>query len=760
MIDSRRSTAIAVGLIAAIVVIAYLRPLLFGDTFVLRDHLTLNLPSRAHLATSLRAGDIPEWWDGVGLGVPFASNPLNGVTYAPTWLVAVLPIGLGADVLVILHVLLLGIGVALLSRRLGADTRGSVVAAGVIMCAGYTASMVMNGLPLFALAWMPWVAWAADRVARQPSLRTGLTLAALASAQLMVGDPAAMITAGWLALLFIVVRAEQRRRALVVLIASFAAAVVLAAVALLPALLWSHETQRGAGMALEDAGVWSLHPLRMLEWVWPNAFGEPETPRNLARVVANTGADEYMGSGWSLSVFVGAPTLLFAVAGALRPPMRARGLLFGSLVFVVLALGTFTPLYGAYRALALPEQLVRYPERHLAGALVVWSALAGAGFTSLFGVERDRRRWWKPAAAMLAVLALLITAGAFAGSAVEQAAGKRIDGRGAWTAMMRGGVAAVIVASTVLIAIALRERSRYRELAPRLAAVALIGHLVAHSWSLLPLVPRSDVDERPAVLAPVQIGQPVRQRLYQDPSILRHHPNASPPEIAVNLYAAAVANTATRFGFAYVPGYDPVGSARLRSVWDMGARSRNGERLLDLFGVELRVARDAEGATTLLQRRSLRPRAFVSSRWVWIGDGDTEALYASLFGDPFDLQQIRIAGTGSNSASGAPGLGPCDMVIYEGERVRMRCSSSGPGYAVLLDAWAPGWTATVDGRPTPIERADGVVRAVPVNAGTHDVELRYRTPGLRLGALISLLAWLGLVIGALVLRARHVVTRP
>jgi hypothetical protein len=62
--------------------------LVFGDTFVLRDHLTLNLPSRAHLAASLRGGDIPEWWGGVGLGVPFAANPLNGVTYAPTWLVS------------------------------------------------------------------------------------------------------------------------------------------------------------------------------------------------------------------------------------------------------------------------------------------------------------------------------------------------------------------------------------------------------------------------------------------------------------------------------------------------------------------------------------------------------------------------------------------------------------------------------------------------------------------------------------------------
>ena len=81
-----------------------------------------------------------------------------------------------------------------------------------------------------------------------------------------------------------------------------------------------------------------------------------------------------------------------------------------------------------------------------------------------------------------------------------------------------------------------------------------------------------------------------------------------------------------------------------------------------------------------------------------------------------------------------------------------RCTSSAGGYAVLLDAWAPGWSATVDGEPVSIDRADLLVRAARVGPGEHRVVFVYRTPGLRLSAIISLLAWLNALLLAFALR--------
>ena len=48
-----------------------------------------------------------------------------------------------------------------------------------------------------------------------------------------------------------------------------------------------------------------------------------------------------------------------------------------------------------------------------------------------------------------------------------------------------------------------------------------------------------------------------------------------------------------------------------------------------------------------------------------------------------------------------------------------------------------GWTAYVDGVQTPILQADTMFSAILLPAGSHDIELRYQTPGLRMGAAIS-----------------------
>jgi uncharacterized membrane protein YfhO len=69
---------------------------------------------------------------------------------------------------------------------------------------------------------------------------------------------------------------------------------------------------------------------------------------------------------------------------------------------------------------------------------------------------------------------------------------------------------------------------------------------------------------------------------------------------------------------------------------------------------------------------------------------------------------------------------------------------------VLNDAYYTGWSAAVDGQPVPLLPANVAVRGVRLPAGNHRVTFTYRTPGLRLGALISLvtLGVLGLAVFA------------
>ncbi|HUZ83652.1 MAG TPA: YfhO family protein, partial [Gaiellales bacterium] len=80
-----------------------------------------------------------------------------------------------------------------------------------------------------------------------------------------------------------------------------------------------------------------------------------------------------------------------------------------------------------------------------------------------------------------------------------------------------------------------------------------------------------------------------------------------------------------------------------------------------------------------------------------------------------------------------------------------------PGLVVLSDAWAAGWTVTVDGRPATAVRVDTAIRGVVVPAGRHRIVWSYTTPGLSSGAALSALGWVGWLGGAVawVIRRRR-----
>jgi hypothetical protein len=71
--------------------------------------------------------------------------------------------------------------------------------------------------------------------------------------------------------------------------------------------------------------------------------------------------------------------------------------------------------------------------------------------------------------------------------------------------------------------------------------------------------------------------------------------------------------------------------------------------------------------------------------------------------------------------------------------------SSGDGVLVLNDAYHPGWKATIDGVPTEIFPADGLVRAVRWPPGRHVLEMRFAPREVAWGGWLSGLAALACV---------------
>jgi hypothetical protein len=75
------------------------------------------------------------------------------------------------------------------------------------------------------------------------------------------------------------------------------------------------------------------------------------------------------------------------------------------------------------------------------------------------------------------------------------------------------------------------------------------------------------------------------------------------------------------------------------------------------------------------------------------------------------------------------------------DEIVLLTGSDEPGFVHVLEAYDPGWSATVDGAGAVVVPANGFVIAVPVPAGSHTVRLRYDTPGRALGEGLSLLSF-------------------
>lgn len=81
-----------------------------------------------------------------------------------------------------------------------------------------------------------------------------------------------------------------------------------------------------------------------------------------------------------------------------------------------------------------------------------------------------------------------------------------------------------------------------------------------------------------------------------------------------------------------------------------------------------------------------------------------------------------------------------NIVSYAPERIVIGVRSPADGVLILSEMDYPGWYAEIDGRQVPIWRADAGLRAVAVEAGTHEVVFTFRPAALAIGMTISLLS--------------------
>jgi hypothetical protein len=752
----RREDAVAALAALAVSVVLFPGALLRGEAFFERDlHLDW-YPRIEAIARSLGDGSWPLWDPSIGFGQPLLADPGAEVAYPGTWLV--LPLrarGLSYTVFVLAHLALTAAGAFRLGRATGASRAGAAAGAALWVLSGPLQSSVNLWHHFAGACWMPWVVLGVERAVRTPGVPSALRLSVTAALQVLAGSPdvCAMtwtLSAGWAAFRL----AARRRRAWPrtgTLVGAAVLAIGLSAVTWLPAL---DRVSRSARRALPDdvrAG-WSVPPEGLLRTIVPlDPARVPFSPETWQRLYDRP---EYP---FLYSLYIGLPALFLGVAAVAGPRVRARAGFLGAVTALAVgfSLGPHGPVYPLATALVPPLRMLRYPSKAMLLAALAAALLAAMGVSVLGRGGLARRRWAGLGLALLAAAAAATVAGA------------RYRAAGALgpAPLLAAGVAAVLVAHAL-------GGARARLAAIAVTALAAADLLAAHS-GLNATAPAELVFEPAPFLS--HVDREGGRRLY----VYDYHTTPGTSERLLGRpdpYRSAIPPAGwdpRRFQVLALRLYLPPPAAGLfgfEGSYDMDIRGLYPRCLDDLT----RVLRQLEG--TPAHSKLLRMGAVgtvVSLHTRGLEDLRPEATLPSLFPEPIRVWRVpgapprswvvgcaRVADGGDAipalvdpgfdpmrevilpaPVAGGSGCGPdgtSRIAASRSDRVQLDVEARAPGFAVLADAWDPGWQVELDGRPAPLLRANVAFRAVAVPAGRHGIVMLYRPRPVLEGLALSL----------------------
>lgn len=255
--------------------------------------------------------------------------------------------------------------------------------------------------------------------------------------------------------------------------------------------------------------------------------------------------------------------------------------------------------------------------------------------------------------------------------------------------------------------------------------VALLGGVM-----LLDLVP---VDLR--FLSSEDFVSPRRRQITAtaaDKAILA---DRTPGFRVLNLTVSPFNDATTSYFHRSVGGYHGAKLARYQDLIDRYL-SQLDEGVLDMLNTRYLILPGEEGQPVAQLRTTANGAAWFVDRLVTAEDARQEI---DLLGKT-DLKTTAVIAARDLPLAQLPAAAAADtlpgrsiaLVEYHANRLRYEYSTPAEAVAVFSEIYYDkGWTATIDGEETPAFRADYVLRAMRLPAGTHVVEWRFRAPGWR-----------------------------
>ncbi len=756
---------VAAGL-AAVVALLFAEAIVGRAVFFHRDTYWVWYPRIESTVRAVLGGAWPVWNPRESFGLPSLADASYEIAYPPTWLNLVLSPTAYYTVFVVVHLFAAGFGASRLGRAWGLSGAGSFLAGAAWASSGPLLSFTSLYHHFAGAAWVPWVLVALEGALRRRTPGSACVLGAAAAGQVLAGSAdmclvSGVVAAGRAAVAIWDAPGVTRRETIAAV--ARAAAVSLATTLGLSAAQWIPSMgvlSSGARLALTPYAktFWSMHPWTLADLVVPGGWSDLRVS-DAVRARLFESREPFVAS-----LYVGAASLGLAILGAAQGDGMARrmGRAFAAF-FLVCALGRFTPVYPLLSALP-PFSIIRYPVKFAVPFSLFWALLVGAGFDAWRLEPRARRRAFV-AAATAGALALLALAGSWLLSRHGASWIRGLLEPDASWEEARGALRTAALLSAAAVSLFL-WRARRPASSPALSvlvAALVLGDLVAHGRDVGGLAPEALAHYRPPLVSYFQEkGELPRLYVATRPPVsalaISKPPDGWSSEWwwTIGIEESLQAPIGTRWGLdgSYdgdLTGLTPRAVSEFTVAVAMTLERPAGLRLLQLGGVDYVVSLQAlpafgapvhEAATVFaLPVRLYRvpetlPKIYLVGRVRTAPEAEVARVVLSPAFDP----RHEVALAGAEGAWGDPRLeGTARILWRRDDALAIETTADAPGHLVVLESFDPAWRATVDGRATPIVRANALFRGVAVPAGRHVVEMRYRPPAVVAGVLVSVL---------------------
>ncbi|HIJ65212.1 MAG TPA: hypothetical protein HPP77_04605 [Candidatus Hydrogenedentes bacterium] len=697
----------------------------------------------------MRRGNLALWNPYLFTGIPFLGDFQSALLYPPNLVYLALPVTQATNIVIALHVFLLGAFMFLWLRHRGLSASAGVMGAGLVMfCGAYFPHIPSGHLSnVCAMVWAPLIFLAIDGLLEKPSLGWCLLGMFATAMQVYAGHPQYVFYTAVAAAVYVTLRLARRLKT-IPSVAPWLAAMAaggfgLASVQILAGFDAAAEFVRAAGVPYSYAASFSFPPINLLTLAVPTFFGDP------AHV-------PYWGQ-WQfreMALFVGITGVALAVYAVVFGEPRLRRFSTAMCgILMVLAFGTYTPLFRVLYSYVPYFDSFRANSRFTFPATLFLAMLAGIGLDSWV----QRRRGTAGMAAVLGCCALMLGAAAlWVGTSAPLPPSETVGPPtpGFWTKALQlvvhnrvgpearrfAGLSLAVAAAVCLILpplLLLSKRvpkARYAIVALAIAEVFVFARFVSPVYDLeLARIPELEWfhNKHAGDFRVLQFVRPNNAMSWQCHNLWGHDTGLSLRYAQFLAFSQGVApDTVSELLWRNFRRHDDQLFSMLRSAYVIGTPEMVWST--NQNPVPVRHVPGAMPRVSLLYDHRVIP--------------ERDAMFAAMQAPDFDPRKtVLLEDEPEPAPVPSQQQGTVTVLDTSTDHLTVACRLPSPAILLITDGYRNGWRATPIGEaPQPrytVMPANYVLRAIPLAAGRHRIRVEYAPLGFRVGVWTSTASW-------------------